>query len=75
MVDMSRKTYERNGIERITDGDKVLWLNCHTEGLDHKNLWMTTVKYLLRHRKYRHELVDEPKKTTQQNFYTQRISN
>ena len=53
MVNTSRKTYERSGIETIVGNDGILWLNeKHTEeGLDH--------------RKHRHELVDEPKKTTQ----------
>ena len=27
MVDVSRKTYERNGIEKIVDNDGILWLN------------------------------------------------
>ena len=39
MVDLSRKTYERNGEETIVDKDKILWLNEKhiEEGLDHKN--------------------------------------
>ena len=39
MVDMSRKTYERNGIETIIDNDRIFWLNEKhiEEGLDHKN--------------------------------------
>ena len=39
MVDMSRKTYERNGIETIIDNDGIFWLNEKhiEEGLDHKN--------------------------------------
>ena len=41
-----------------------MWLNeKHVgEGLDHKNLRVTTVKYFLDHGKHRYELVDEPKK-------------
>ena len=27
MVDISRKTYERNGIETIVNNDGMLWLN------------------------------------------------
>ena len=27
MVDISRKTYERNGIETIVDNNGILWLN------------------------------------------------
>ena len=40
MVDISRKTYERNGIETIVDGNGIMWLNeIHIEKeLDHKNL-------------------------------------
>ena len=38
MVDISRKMYERNGIETIVDNDGILWLNEKhiKEGLDHK---------------------------------------
>ena len=39
MVDISRKTYQSNGINIIVDSDGILWLNeKHTEGLDHKTL-------------------------------------
>ena len=40
MVDISRKTHERNGIETIIDNDEILWLNEKhiKEGLDHKDL-------------------------------------
>ena len=40
MVDVSRKTYERNGTETIVANDIILGLNeKHIEkGLDHKNL-------------------------------------
>ena len=32
MIYISRKTYERNGIETIVDNDGILWLNeKHTE--------------------------------------------
>ena len=27
MVDVSRETYEKNGVETIVDGDGILWLN------------------------------------------------
>ena len=45
MVDISRKTYERNGVEPIVDSDGILWLNEKhiEEGLDHKKLRKTTV--------------------------------
>ena len=40
MIDISRKTHERNGIETIIDNDEILWLNEKRikEGLDHKDL-------------------------------------
>ena len=38
MVDKSRETYERNGVETIVDSDGILWLNKkHIEGLNHEN--------------------------------------
>ena len=45
MVDISRKTYERNGIETV-DNDGILWLNKKhiEEGLDHKNLREIIIK-------------------------------
>ena len=64
MVDMSRKTYERNGKEAIIYNDGILWLNeKHIEkGLDHKILWEITTNYNWTHRKHKYELVEEPKK-------------
>ena len=37
MVDISRKTYKRNGMQTIVDNDGILWLNEKhmEEGLDH----------------------------------------
>ena len=45
MVDISTKTYERNGIETIVDNDGILWLKEKhiEEGLDHKYLWEITI--------------------------------
>ena len=39
MVDISRKTDERNGREIILDNDRIMWLNeKHIQkGLDHKH--------------------------------------
>ena len=64
MVDISRKTYERNGIKTILDNDGIFWLNEKDteEGLDHNNLQEITIKYHSNHRKDRYELVGEPKK-------------
>ena len=64
MVDRSRKTYERNGIEAIVDNDGILWLNKKhiEEQLDHEHLRIITLKYSLGyHNKHRYELVHEPK--------------
>ena len=63
MVDISRKTYERNGIETMVDNDGILWLNEKhiEEGLGHKNLREITTKYHSDYRKHRYELATEPK--------------
>ena len=55
MTDISRKTYERNGIKTIVDNDGILWLNEKhiEEGLDHKNMREITKKYHSDHRKQR----------------------
>ena len=74
MVDISRKTYERNSVEIVVDSYGIFWLNEKYEGLDH-NLLMTIVKYLSDNRKQRCAVVDEPKNLTKQSFYSQRISN
>ena len=38
MIDISRKTYEKNGVQTIVDNDRILWLNeKHLEPLDHEN--------------------------------------
>ena len=39
MVDISKKSYERNGVETIVDSHGIQWLNGKhiEEGLDHKN--------------------------------------
>ena len=63
MIDICRKTYERNDMETIVDNDGILGLNeKHIEGLDHKHLGGITTKYHSDHRKRRYELVDKPKK-------------
>ena len=70
---MTRKTFERNGLQTI-DEVEILQLNEKhiEEGLDHKNVRQITIKYHLDHRKHSHELLEE---TIQQNFYRQKISN
>ena len=44
------------------------------EILNHKNLWITTGKYLSDHRKYRYELVDEPKKQPKRIFIDKELA-
>ena len=76
MVDITRKTYERNGIETIVDNDGVIWLNekHREEGLDHKNLQEITTKYHSDHRKHRYELVEEPKKQCNRIFIDEKLA-
>ena len=64
MAEISRETYERNGIQTIVDNDGILYLNDKhiEERLDHKNAHEIASKYHLDHRKHRFELVDKPKK-------------
>ena len=61
MVNISRKTYERNGRETVVDNDGIFWVNEKDieEGLDHKNLREITINYHPSHRKHRYELVEE----------------
>ena len=60
MVDIIRKTYEKNGVEAIIDNVGILWLNeSHIgECLDHKNEQRITIKYHSDHREYKYELAD-----------------
>ena len=64
MVNISRKTFQRKGKEKIVDNDGILWLNEKhlEEGLDHKKFQETTIKSHSDHRNYRYEQVKEPKK-------------
>ena len=66
------KLYERNDLETIADSDEVLWLNKKLvdDGLDHKHLQVTTLKYLSCHRKQRYKLVDDPKINPTEFLYT-----
>ena len=72
MVDISRKTYKRKGVEAKVDMDGVLWLNEKyiEEGLNNKNLQVITVKYPSGYRKCRYKLVDEPKNHGTKFLYT-----
>ena len=64
MADISRKkSYERNGVEKIVDNDGILWLNeSHIdERLDHKNVRGITIKNNSDHMKHKYKLVHKPK--------------
>ena len=76
MVDISTKTYERNGIETIVNNDGILWLRVKhiEEGLDHKYLWEITIKYHSNHKKDRYELVGEPKKEVNRIFIDEKLA-
>ena len=77
MVDVSRKTYGKNGVETIADNDEIQWLNEKNieEGLNRKTLWATTLKYIFQIIENIDMNQQMNQKTTQQNFDTQRISN
>ena len=53
MVDTSRKTYERSGVNTVVYNDRILWLNEKyiEEGLNHKNVREITIKCHSDHRK------------------------
>ena len=53
MVDISRETYERNGVEVIVDSDAILWLN--------EKYIEEELGYLSGHKTLRYKLVDKPK--------------
>ena len=52
MVDISRETYERDGIETIVDNDGILLVNKKhiEEWLDYKTLQEITAKYHSNHK-------------------------
>ena len=58
MANITKKTYENNGIEVITDNLKPLWLNERhiQKQLGLKNLPVLTNKYDKKHKKQRSEL-------------------
>ena len=66
MVDISRETYERNGVEAIVDSDVILWLNEKyiEEGLG----------YFSGHKTLRYKLVDKPKKQTNREFRDKKLA-
>ena len=75
MIDISKKTYKRNGIQTIVDNKGILWLNENIEKeLNHKNVRETTLKYHWEHRKNESELVEEPKKQSNRIFIDQKLA-
>ena len=76
MVDISRETYEGNGIETIVDNDGLLWSNEKhiEEGLDYKNLWKIKTKYHSDQRKHRYEVVEEPKNQFNRTFTNAKLA-
>ena len=62
MVDISKNLW-KNVLEIIVDNIEIMWLKEKhiQEGLHHKKLQVTTVKYLSDYRKHRYELVDGTK--------------
>ena len=66
MVNIIKETYENNDIEVITDNLNRLWLNKKhiEEQLGLKNKSSITNKYNKEYKKFRCEIIDEPKKTT-----------
>ena len=70
MVNITKKTYENNDIEVITDNLNRLWLNEKNieEQLGHKNLSSITNKYDKLYKKRRCELVGESIKQPHRRF-------
>ena len=65
MVNITKETYEDNGIEVITDKFGKLWLNERhvQEQLGHKNLPALTNKYDKKYKKCRYELNESTKQS------------
>ena len=75
MVDISRKTYERNAIETTVDNDGMLQLHeKHLEGLYQKNLHEIATKYNSYHRKHRYELVEEAQNYVNRIFIDEKLA-
>ena len=76
MVDLSRRTYKRNDIEKIVDNDGILWLNVKhiEEGVDNENLRKVAVNYHSDHRKHRCKLADQPKEQCNRKFIDEKLA-
>ena len=75
MFDITKKTYERNGIKTIVHNDGVLWLNEKhiEEGLHDKNLQEIIMKYHSSYRNHRCKLAEEPKKPCNRIFIDEKL--
>ena len=76
MVNINRKTYEKNGIGAIIDNDGILKLNDKhlEEGLVHKNLREITIKFHSDHREHDYEIIGEPKKQLNRIFIDKKLA-
>ena len=76
MVNISRKTNERNDIVTMVDNDGILWLNEKhiEEGLNHENLQDITRKYHSDDRKHRYDLLTKPKKQCNRMFIDKKFA-
>ena len=72
MVNITKKTWENNGIEVIVDSVNALWLNEKNieEKLSHKNLPAIANKYDKIYKKHRCELVNKPIKQSDTYIFT-----
>ena len=70
MFNITKETWENNGIEVIVDSVNALWLNEKhiEEQLGHKNLQAITNKYDKIYKRSRYELVDKPIKQSNRKF-------
>ena len=70
MVNITKETYENNGIEAIGDNMGNLWLNEKhiEEELGHKNVLAVTNKYDPVYKKHRYKLVTDPEKQPNRRF-------
>ena len=70
MINITKKTFENNGIEVIVDSVNALQVNEKNteEKLGHKNLAAITNKHEKIYKKRRYELVDKPAKQSNRRF-------
>ena len=70
MFNITKETWENNGIKVIVDSVNALWLNEKNikERLDHINLRVITNKYDKLYKKHRYELVNKPIKQSNRRF-------